>query len=105
VGQEGPRGYEESDVCWMLDEPGWIEVKAPAPAPALSLALALGRNIAVYVLGQHSALLLFFLSLLSEICAELGRTKNACLWDFLSRGGLAGIWGSVVVGVGVGVCG
>jgi hypothetical protein len=98
VGQEGPRGYEESDVCWMLDEPGWIEVKAPALA--LALTLALGRNIAVYVLGQHSALLLFFLFLLSEICAELGRTKNACLWDFLSRG-LGWIWGSMFVGVGV----
>jgi hypothetical protein len=48
--------------------------------------VALGRNIAVYVLGQGSALMLFFLFLLSEICAELGRTKNACLWDFLSRG-------------------
>jgi hypothetical protein len=45
----------------MLDGPGWIEALAPA--------LALGRNIAVYVLGQRSALLLLFflfLFLLSE---------------------------------------
>jgi hypothetical protein len=46
----------------MLDGPGWIEALAPA--------LALGRNLAVYVLGQRSALLLLlfflFLFLLSE---------------------------------------
>jgi len=48
--------------CWMLDGPGWIE--------ALALAPVLGRNLAVYVLGQRSALLLLlfflFLFLLSE---------------------------------------
>jgi hypothetical protein len=69
-----------SDV--VLDA-GWTRL---GRGVGLALAVALGRNIAVYVLGQGSALMLFFLFLLSEICAELGRTKNACLWDFLSRG-------------------
>ena len=49
-----------SDVVLDAGGPGWIE----------ALALALGRNLAVYVLGQRSALLLLlfflFLFLLSE---------------------------------------
>ena len=52
---------KESDVVLDAGGPGWIE--------ALALAPALGRNLAVYVLGQRSALLLLFflfLFLLSE---------------------------------------
>ncbi|KAH8775721.1 hypothetical protein F5882DRAFT_164067 [Hyaloscypha sp. PMI_1271] len=73
--------------CWMLD----AGCSMDQVGSRLWLWLRFWAGILLYMYSGNAPLCCCCSSSSSsscclKVCAELGRTKNACLWDFLSRG-------------------